>query len=182
MLRKYFIIILFIAIFASCNSEKESVETQQIIDIEEYLSTQEIVYENINGVYRSFRTVALESDSGGDTSTEVLTLEPGDSIYIKYVAYIFNSAPAAIFDTNVESIALQLGFTAADKSFAPLEIEYGVTPLIRGLEYGLSGLEEGDMISLFMPFNLAYGEKEIGVLPAESAINFEIDVIRIKKR
>ncbi len=207
MKAKHFILILFITIFVGCNSTEVDNDKQQIIDIVEYLEGLEVQYEEINGVYRINRLEALyipeEADTtttdgsdivdGADTKSDVvpeddtteevvLTLSVGDSIYINYAAYIFNSRPSTFFDTNVINIAEAAGFNADDKNLVPFGIKYGETQLLTGLHNGLENLKTGDKVSIFMPYSLAFGVKEIGIIPSESAITYDIDVIKIVRQ
>ncbi len=204
MLRNNFILLLFITIFAGCNIKDDSNDILQTIAIEDYLTSQEVEFTIVDGVYRTYRTSPLveeetteegtteEGTTEGDTAegatkegtteeVEQLVIVEGDSVYINYVGYIFTSSPNGVFVTNVESIGEVLGFSPEDKVYAPLGIKYGTTPLVEGLNRGLKGLKNGDMVSIFMNYTLAFGDAEIGLIPSESAISYDIDIIEVKR-
>lgn len=198
---KYFIILFFVTIFVSCNSEEGNILEMQKNNIESYLKAQGVEYVVIDGIYKSMRTEPItppvvepepepepkpepepEPTVKGIKAGEEVLLEVanGRFVYINYAAYIFTSSPSQIYATNIESIANSSNFIVTDGVYAPLEIEYGNTILISGLSTGLRGAKKGDSFSLFIPYDKGYGTKQNGVIPGESAINIEIDVIDVR--
>lgn len=192
MKAKYFILPLFLTIFVSCESEEGNILEDQTRNIVSYLEKESREYTIINGVYKSSRTTPVtpttpvpdpepEPEPVTEGRTAGIVLQNGDSITINYVAQIFNSAPAGVYDTNIFAIAKEVGLDTLSSNLAPMKIKYGTTTLIVGLRNGLQNSKEGDSFSLFMPYTLGYGEKENGIVPAKSALNFEIDVLEIKR-
>lgn len=179
MMQKYFFILLIFTIFVGCSSDEDSVGSEQVADIESYLDDNDLTFTIINGVYRVERdeylsTITIEA---GD-----IELAVGDSIYINYVSQIFDSEPDGVYDTNIEEIAEYIDFLPTDKVYEPFGIKYGSTDIISGLYSGLRGVKQGDKISLFMPFMYAYGDNYMGILDKESAINIDIDVVKIVRQ
>lgn len=181
MAKKYFILLFFITIFVACNSEEDTSLAEQIVDIEDYLETAGYDYELISGVYRFDRDTSIsDSSSGLINSSNSLVLEKGDSIFINYVAYVFDGGQSGVFDTNVLEIAEYLEYDLEARSFEPLGIKYGTTQVIKGLELGLSNVSAGDFITIIFPCNLGYDSSVVGLVPSMSALSFDIDVIDIK--
>lgn len=215
---KYFIILFFLTIFVSCNSDDGNILADQVTSIESYLKSQNRQYQLIDGVYKSMLTtpvtpeepvvppvdpeepevpvdpeipvdpvepepeVPTESQVFKGTRAGEIVLQNGDIIYINYIAQLFNSSPSGVYATNIKLVAEQVGFDTVNIEYVPLEIKYGETVLIAGLRLGLQGAKKGDSFSLFMPYTLAYGDKQNGVVPAQSAINIDIDVIDIIRK
>lgn len=178
MRAKYFILLLILTIFVGCNPDKANDLNDQNKKIVDYLEKEQRQYSVIDGVYKSSRTARVSPEP---LDTAEIFIENGDSVLINYVAQIFASAPAGVYDTNIFSIAKEVGLDTLAKNFEPLRIKYGTTQLISGIRNGLKGSKKGDSFSLFMPYTIGYGEKENGIIPGRSAINFEIDVIDIKR-
>lgn len=62
----------------------------------------------------------------------------------------------------------------------PIEFPYSNGGLIPGFLEGLSLISQGGKAKLFLPYFLAYGSQEIpGVIPANSDLVFEIEMVRI---
>lgn len=202
MKAKYFILPLFLTIFVSCESEEANILEDQKTNIVNYLQKEGREYTLIDGVYKSFRTTPVtpvppepgpdpepEPDPDPEPEPELeqrirvagIVLQNGDSITINYVAQLFNTGPAGVYDTNIFAIAKEVGLDTLSDNLVPMKIKYGTTTLITGLRSGLQNSKEGDSFSLFMPYTIGYGEKENGVVPAKSALNFEIDVLEIKR-
>lgn len=203
---KYFIILLFLTIFVGCNSDKGNILTEQVTNIENYLKSQNKQYQLIDGVYKCMLTTPItpvepevppvepeEPEPEVPVEPEVptqpevlkeskageLVLQNGDKIVISYIAQLFTNAPSGVYATNIKTVAESLGYDIVNNEYLPLEIKYGETVLIPGLKLGLQGAKKGDSFSLYIPYTLAYGDKQNGIVPAQSAINIDIDVIDI---
>ena len=59
--------------------------------------------------------------------------------------------------------------------------EFGVTAVIKGWTEALLLMKEGDKWELYIPSNLAYGERSRPTIPANSALIFEIELLEIVK-
>lgn len=73
--------------------------------------------------------------------------------------------------------------TKFDSSYdrnSPLELTVGVGQVIPGWDEGLLLMEEGSTYKLFIPYNLAYGERAIGDIPAGSTLIFEMTIVEVK--
>lgn len=61
----------------------------------------------------------------------------------------------------------------------PLKFRLGVGEVIDGWEMGLIGLKLGGKRRLIVPPALAYGDKEVGSIPRNSTLIFEIELLKI---
>ncbi len=60
------------------------------------------------------------------------------------------------------------------------QFQIGVRQVILGWETGLLGMKEGGKRKIFIPYDLAYGEKGAGqLIPPKSNLIFEIEVIKV---
>lgn len=59
----------------------------------------------------------------------------------------------------------------------PLEFSLGTGQVIEGWERGLLGMKVGEIRKLSIPYQLAYGDREIGPIPARSDLYFEVELV-----
>ncbi len=70
--------------------------------------------------------------------------------------------------------------TLFDDSYArgePLEFSLGAGQVIAGWDRGLVGMKVGEIRKLSLPYELAYGDRAIGPIPAKSDLLFEVELI-----
>ncbi len=106
---------------------------------------------------------------------------------LKYTVYEHN-AKAPKVDTGDVVTVHYLGTlqdsTKFDSSFdrdLPFTVEVGAGRVIKGWDEGLTYLHKGDSALLVIPANIAYGERKMGSIPANSTLNFIVKIIDIKK-
>jgi len=88
----------------------------------------------------------------------------GDTVAVLYAGYLENGE---VFDTNVES----------GQNF---EFTLGVGQVISGWEIGLIGMKVGEVRRLLLPPAFAYGNNEVGPIPANSTLIFDVELKEIK--
>lgn len=86
-----------------------------------------------------------------------MAIEIGDQVRFEYTGRLTDGT---VFDTSRESVAEEAGLADdhPDREFAPLTVEIGAGRIIEGLEDGLVGLEEGDVETITVSPDEAYGE------------------------
>ncbi len=88
----------------------------------------------------------------------------GDFIVIHYHGTLENGK---VFDSSYER-------------GKPFETRIGVGQVIDGWDMGVVGMKKGGKRKLVIPPQLAYGDRQIGDIPAGSTLIFEVELIDIK--
>ena len=89
-----------------------------------------------------------------------------------------------LLDTSVLNIAesydrVDSNRLAAD-AYKPITADVNKeAAMIEGFKEGLRLLKVGDKATLFLPYNLAYGEQGNRMIPARSDLIFEIEVVSL---
>jgi FKBP-type peptidyl-prolyl cis-trans isomerase len=63
---------------------------------------------------------------------------------------------------------------------SPFEFTIGEGYVIQGWEEGISGMQEGGVRKLTIPSDMAYGERAVGSIPANSTLIFEVELLSIQ--
>jgi FK506-binding protein 2 len=72
-------------------------------------------------------------------------------------------------------------FDASYDRGEPLTFTAGQGQVIKGWDEGLLGMKVGEKRKLTIPPNLAYGDRAVGgVIPANSTLIFETELVKIK--
>jgi clan AA aspartic protease (TIGR02281 family) len=103
----------------------------------------------------------------------------GSTIYFKYAGFFEDGN---LFDSNLEDVAKTFGqfnqARADQNGYQAFPFEAGKKEgMIPGFLEGLSLMNIGDRMLLFLPSNLAYGEKGAGgVIPPNTNLVFELEI------
>mgnify|MGYP006166683497 FL=1 len=103
----------------------------------------------------------------------------GSTIYFKYAGYFEDGN---VFDTNFEEVAKTFGqfnqARADQNGYQAFPFEAGKKDgMIPGFLEGLSLMNIGDRVLLFLPSKLAYGERGAGgVIPPNTNLVFELEI------
>ncbi|MDR2127184.1 MAG: FKBP-type peptidyl-prolyl cis-trans isomerase [Prevotellaceae bacterium] len=113
--------------------------------------------------------------------------EPGDSVYFYYTGAVLNSTnvnnylnTANVFTTNIDSIAIKCGLDGMTGKGVEKGIA-GKNHYIKGLDTGLTMMNEYENALIIFPSHLAYGGNPVGAVPANSPLIFQIIITKIKK-
>jgi len=65
----------------------------------------------------------------------------------------------------------------------PFQFVFGTGRVIKGWDQGLVGMKEGGKRELFVPSELAYGERQVGeMIPPHSNLRFVIELLEVRTR
>ncbi len=108
-------------------------------------------------------------------------LEPNGSISFYYAGYTFSGSieKRNLFVTNHQETAESSGFTLTDQNYELYEINLGETDLIDGLRSGLTGVRAGERCDILFSGKYAFGNSTFGIIPANSALAFQIWVVGV---
>lgn len=98
--------------------------------------------------------------------------------------YAVYFADGRLLETSMASTAEALGLLdkarAAAGGYAPIPAEVtDEARMIDGFKEGLRLLREGDKATLFLPYNIAYGERGSRGIPPKSDLVFEIEIVEV---
>ena len=95
-----------------------------------------------------------------------------------------NGARAKAGDTvSVHYTGMFLDGTKFDSSLdrgQPIEFTLGKGMVIKGWDEGIAQLKVGEKAKFYIPYNLAYGDREVGPIKAMSNLVFEVELVGIK--
>jgi len=91
--------------------------------------------------------------------------EPGDTLTVHYVGTLQDGT---VFDSSVAR-------------GTPITFTLGVGQVIKGWDEGVRGMREGGKRSLVISPNYAYGDQARGPIPANSTLNFQVELIKVEK-
>ena len=100
------------------------------------------------------------------SSNNVITGNPAkknDQLEIHYTGTFCNGK---VFDSSISK-------------GKPFTFTLGIGQVIKGWDQGLVGVQKGGKYRLTIPPNLAYGDRGIGPIPANSTLIFEVEVLKI---
>ncbi|MBL7045029.1 MAG: FKBP-type peptidyl-prolyl cis-trans isomerase [Parcubacteria group bacterium] len=61
----------------------------------------------------------------------------------------------------------------------PFQFVLGAGQVIQGWEQGFAGMKVGGKRSLMIPANMAYGDRAIGAIPANSTLLFDVELLAV---
>ena len=102
----------------------------------------------------------------------------GENVSFDYAGYL---ADGTLFDTGIETLAEKHGILNPQRknanAYQPLNYTFGEKGnFIQGMTEGLLQLNKGDKAYIFIPYQLGYGERAMGPIPANSNLVFYVDV------
>jgi len=94
------------------------------------------------------------------------TAKPGDKVTVHYSGYFTDGR---MFDSSVERAM-------------PISLKAGTGQVIKGWDEALLKLPKGTKARIILPPALAYGDREIGPIPANSTLVFDIEIIEVESQ
>ena len=102
------------------------------------------------------------------------TAQAGDQVTVQYVGKL---ADGTVFDQSSSHTTVMQGCTKA----GVFCFQLGSGQVIPGWDQGVIGMKVGGERKLIIPPSLAYGNQQIGPIPANSTLYFDIKLVDVKK-
>lgn len=141
-------------------------------------------YDVIGG---AFRWVTNESTRSEREDQRII--EKGDRVEFYFEAYIYSSnyeSPTSLpYFTNIYNTIISMGvnnqdFDASEWSTDPLIIEVGYdTQILNSIQNTLPSCMAGDEITIFLPPDVGYGNRQVGIVPGKSTLVFKLTELNI---
>lgn len=168
---KYFILILSVlaaVILMGCQSGNNN-EPAPLPEKSAETVSEEAKEEPAEEAKEEAKAGAETTESGLGIEDAVLgegdAVKEGDTVKVHYTGLLKDGK---VFDSSKER-------------HEPFEFTVGAGDVIKGWEEGLVGMKKGGKRLLTIPPELAYGDREIGDIPANSTLYFEIELLEIVK-
>ncbi len=87
-----------------------------------------------------------------------MAIKEGDFIRLKYTGKVQETGE--IFDTTSEEVAEEAGLVTENKTFGPIPIAVGVGHVLKGLDKGLVGMEEGEKKTIEVTPEEGFGPRD----------------------
>ncbi len=160
---------------------KEEMEQEQANFIENMQKAQEAEKENLAQYVKDNNIQAVPDEEGlyiiVKKKGKGPKVEIGREVAINYTGRLLNGK---VFDTSIESVARENNLNDGGRSYGPMRYKVGEMSLIRGWEKGVINQPEGSQLTLIIPSALGYGPQDLGVIPANSSLIFDIDIVSVK--
>lgn len=104
-------------------------------------------------------------------------IQQGSPVKFHYVGRLLDGT---IFDTSIEEVAEENGLLHPMRRYEPLETMAGTGQMIQGMDEGLMMMRQGDKATLIIPFQLGYGDRDLGLIPPYSPLVFEMEIVSVE--
>lgn len=103
----------------------------------------------------------------------------GQTVRVNYSGFLLDGR---CFDSSVESVARANNvFNEQRMPYEPIELVLGYRQVIQGWEEGITLMNKGSKIILFVPSGLAYGPQQRSeLITANAVLKFEMELVDIK--
>jgi FKBP-type peptidyl-prolyl cis-trans isomerase FkpA len=103
----------------------------------------------------------------------------GQTVRVNYSGFLLDGR---CFDSSVESVARANNvFNEQRMPYEPIELVLGYRQVIQGWEEGITLMNKGSKITLFVPSGLAYGPQQRSeLITANAVLKFEMELVDIK--
>lgn len=161
----------------SCLKEKrEATYNSQESKIDQYISKNMYVTTTEGGKTETdtLRVVYNEGTSRLVTQEGVgEELKPNGMVSFYYAGYIFTGSKS-LFATNHQQTATGERWELTDAQYDICTLNLKNSDIIEGLRHGLVGVKTGEICQILFSGKYAYGKRPLGIVPANSALLFEI--------
>lgn len=161
-----YILIGLVSFLSACdNSLEDDKRYAEEKTIESFISTNKWTYKKSDGVYH----IATEPSYGYEVND-------GDTVRFYYVGYTLSGL---VFETNVESVAIEENLNTEVRAFEPLRVIAGETDLITGLKRGLLLTRLNQTSTIIFTSDLGFKGQIVGPIDAWSPLAYDIVVIYV---
>lgn len=155
---------------AERNAAIEKIKTAETADAAAYIAAHKLV---LTTTASGLKYVITQSQP-----LKKLKPQVGDTVLVNYAG---RGLDDKLFDTSIEAIAKASGLQQPGRTYEPLEVVIGTTPIIAGWNEGLLLLTEGSKATLVIPSALAYGPQGQGDdIKPYSTLVFDVELVKIK--
>lgn len=169
---KIFAALLVISLTSCMGSKLEQTYNSQESKIDSYISAKGEEYRSVrNG--GANRLILKEGDGEA--------LEKDGSVSFYYAGYTFSGSFSSsnLFVTNHKETAEKAGWNLTDADYSIYEISMNDARLTTGLRDGLTGVKSGEECEILFSGKYGFGNKEFGIIPANSAQLWKIWVVGV---
>ena len=180
-----FLTIAVILSMSSCMKEKrEATYTAQEEKIDKYITSN--MYKNV-GTGTEAKTDTLRVEYNGGASRLITEegigeeLKADGTVSFYYAGYSFNGSKSYtnLFATNHKETADAAQWSLTDADYELMTVDLADSGLIQGLKDGLLGVKSRESCQILFSGKYGFGKKPFGIIPAESALMFEIWVVAV---
>jgi FKBP-type peptidyl-prolyl cis-trans isomerase len=171
-------LVLFVAFsIVSCIS---STEDDKILYDRDLKSIEKYVADNPITTVKEFNDPAYGIlIQWSEASNSGITALVNDSISVNYTGKLINNV---VFDTSLESVAKENNIFISSRTYAPYEYIFGANKVIFGFDYAISKMQKGDKARVLIPSYYGYGRMPQGIIPANSVLIFELQLVDVKPK
>lgn len=171
--------LLCISTVACVKEKRETTYNNQEDKIDQYIKNNMYVNHTVDGVQtKDTLGVVFRGGSSRLILQEGIgeELKPDGTVSIYYAGYTFSGSKSYsnMFATNREATASEAKWTLTDQQYSLYTIDMSSTEIMEGLRDGLIGVKSGEICQILFSGKYAFGKKPVGIIPANSAILFEI--------
>ncbi len=166
----------------SCmKSQLETTYNKQEDQIDQYITKNMVVTGSEGG------TDTLRVVRNGGSNRLVLKEGEGEELasdgYVSfyYAGYTFsgNVSASNMFATNRLASAEEAGWNIEDNDFELYEVNFKESGFIEGLRKGLEGVRAGEECEIMFSAKYGFGNKTLGMIPANTAVLYRIWVVGV---
>lgn len=165
-------LIALVMVFACSKEEVKLRYSRQEQNIESFVNSTLKSVDTAYVVYNKGVTRLVVVPGEGDS------LSVNGTVSFRYAGYVLSGTSvnaSNMFATNSEEVAKGSGWTLSDDSvFEVKTVKLSDSDFIKGLKYGLEGVKAGQECYILFSGKYGFGKRELGTIPANSALVYRI--------